>query len=464
MRTSPAIARIRAARRMLNLRRGLSMASRWGATAAAVSAPAACAAILAGWTAPPLAATLAFAAGTAGFLAGFALSVRGRYRDRHAALWLDRGLADDGLFSAALACLERARLGAPGPRDAWLAARADSAVPASAGLRVPARYLTRPLAALGASFLLCAAALAVPPATAGERGASPADRAAGTVPLGSEAGETVEELLAKAAESPSPEDLARSLFPDQPELADLLADALRDGRLADAEKILEKAELARTDLRREEGQGIGAPGAQSLHERLQEAVREQGGSSTGSDETRTERGEEGGSGDQKSAQTGEQDAAPMEAPDGAGAQAPGDGAAAGTGGSGGTGSGTGGQDGNGGDSGIESPGGLSDPSSGDKSKGGGASGSGSGVSRDWGPIDPSATGGDLGIRPLDGGAYFELLLPEDGSGMTDLQRVIASSRSAEEAIARLSLPAEYEEAIRAYFTLLNRDAAAAAGP
>lgn len=455
MKARPAVLRIRRTRRMLNARIALSFASRAGAAGLVLAAAVSAALILSGLADRPAALGLSSTLGAAGLLLGLLLSRRALCDDRQAASWLDRGLGDKGLFAAALACHERRRLGSAGPWDDALAARADEAVRSSTALRVPPPYALRPLVLLAGALLLFASTLLLPSprAKAPGEGIAPVGK---TFSFADPTSESAQALLAEAAAAPDPEELARSLFPDRPELADLLADALRDGRLADAGKILDRAELARTQLKEDRSLGTGNPDARPVHERLRDVIRQAGEGGGATDEERTERGQDGGSGTERVRAAANLDAAPMDSPDagsgGSGQSAAGDEGAAGNG--------PGGSGGGGTESGPED--GRAEPGVGDKPKAA-AAGVGSGASRDWGPIDPSATGGDLGIRPLDGSSYFEMILPEDGSGLSALERVVASSRTAEEAIARLSLPAEYEESIRAYFTMLNREAAAA-GP
>ena len=444
-------------RRRLNLVRIAALGSRWGAVAGLAAAAVMAVLALAGVVPARTGALAALSAAGLGFVAGTVRAFTRRLTTRDAAAWVDRGLGDEGLFSAGLTCAERLYSNFPGPYDGILADKAADAADAAAALRAPRRYAAAPAGLLALALAAGAVVAALPVIRPTPTRAAVAPDAAYGRELSPEAA-PADAPMAVADDEPTPEELAEFLFPDQPELARLLAEALRTGRLDDAKKLLEKSEIARTQLEEKKTSGTGAPGAPGSRERMERAVRELGGDGGSSSET--ERGQEGGSPSERVMSDDRLDAAPMEAPDDApvgdkegGTPADGEGTGGRSGGTPGEGEGGTGGDGSG----------ASDPEAGGAKRGNEA-GTGSGMARDWGAIDPLASGGKADIPPLEGGAFFEMILPEDDPGGTPLDRVRAAAAALEEALARESLPADYAEAVRHYFLDLGKETFGSATP
>lgn len=391
---------------------------------------------------------LALACAAAALIASQARSAATRCGLADAAVWLDRGSGDQGLFTGALACERRSASALRGPYDQAVLDKALASLPTARGLRVPRAYFRTPALLTAAALVLTLPVLALPSLIKPAPAAMQPDSEAASLDQAKDKGhDQADPAAVEVPDQPSPEELAALLFPDQPEMARLLADALRGGRLDDARKLVDRAELAKTQLLEREGPVATLPdrsAGPSPRERLENAIRLMEDGQAESGDVEREPGTDGGSGDQPDPQ-GSGDAAPMEAPAaGEGQAGDGTGQAGASDDSGSAGSG-------GGQPGMDS-GSASGSSSGQGQSG--QAGSGSGVGREWGDISPLAEGGQAAIAPLEGSAYYELILPgADGTGDPET-RARAALAALEAASESSSLPAEYLDLVRAYFLAL----------
>ncbi len=426
--------------------------------------------------------------------AGALLSARRRLRLAETAAWLDAALRDDGLFSAGLDRLEAARRegaagetgaageagAARGPetfaelvleRATRLAGETEAARPR---LRPRPGYtrLGRRAAVAGLACLASAAILAFagPGArrlamTAALRGGLGAYASAG--PAGG----------ARGAEPGSPAALARALFPEDRAMGDRAERALRAGRLDEFRGLLRRAEAEldakleraagraeRSRLGRERdrlaaaagglggapsgGLGAGRAASGALPDRLSESesgAEAEARSRSGGDRD----GEEPPASRRSKPGAGPEDARPGSDPRDS---APG---RSGPGGAGPEGAEPGGErNGQGGSGSGSVPGGKG------PARGGSAPGFGTGSPRDWGPIEPRATGGVAAIAPDAEAPFHVFVLPERKAAAGEAGSFAAAGRAAEAAVRRVEAPLEYEEFVGAYFLALTGDAAA----
>ncbi|TFG83456.1 MAG: hypothetical protein E4H20_05465 [Spirochaetales bacterium] len=443
-------------RTMLNRRRAAAAALSWGAVAMAGAVAISLPCLVLNWIDRTQALMVALSFSGLGLLAGGLHSLRERLSLRNAATWLDRSIGAAGLYSSALACVDRSASAKKGPFDDAIIDRAEARLAGIREARVPVTFLMTPALTWVGAALAMSIVLALPFSRTAAFIQSDAKEAAAVAPLSDDRNEkdsAADKAIALGTDQPSPEELAGLLFPNQPELARLLADALKSGRLDEARDLVDKAELARTDLEQRRGPGVGLPeGEPSAKERLENAIRVIEEGPTGSGDIEREAGTEGGQGSTRDGGDYNGEAAPMEST-GNGKQDSGtDGNAVAQGGSApgsGSGDGTGGA-------------GAENPAIGESAAGTSA-GSGSGSAREWSAIDPLASGGTAEIAPLQGGAYFELVLPGNDPTVSPGDRARAALAAAEEAMARSSLPTEYQDSIREYFLQLIEESDRAGG-
>lgn len=432
----------------------------------------------------PAAGHLAFAAaGGAGLLAGLLAAARRRVGAAGAALWLDARLGRHELALAALSVAARSpdagggaaagprgsagRPGAPGRFDALVLAEAESLAQRMRGEGPDPRRLLLPLGLAALALLggLLALALVSPLRGAG---------LPGLARVLAEAGAREESFAPPSlAEQRRAAALAKSLFPDNPELAARATESLARGRLSELGALLERAERElseklgqerrplserklREDLERLEAASDELGDRQSTRRRDsdQAAAEDEGDGTSGEGEG--EAGREGGEGSGGEGQgPGDSDGGGQgEAEDGAGSgdsrDAPGE---AEPSEGDGEGAGAARPEANPVEGGTLGPG-SAPPGTGSSTPGSASSGLLRGAAR-----LPRADGGRLEIAPDPGAAFFEQSLPGVEPGPA-LERAIAeAARAAEEAVRREDLPLEHREALRAYFTELAAEAA-----
>jgi hypothetical protein len=451
------LAALEALRQRLQRHGWLARLAAWCGVAGLVAAGLATAAVALDLIGLGTALLLLLAAGVLAALAAAWQTLRRPLTLPMVAAWVDRAVGAQGLFAAGLLCVQRQHLPGKGVFDEAVIQAAEDRLSQATALRVPRRFWVRPLLLAGA--VLAALVLVLLPWSGG------AAAAGWTLPATAPYEATPQQVAAAKAEvaaalpfvdpSATPEELAMAMFPDKPELARLLAAALRAGRLDEVRELVDRAALAQTNLA--ESRGSEASDPDTSGERASEKpenttrVDADGEASAGSQVEQTS-GQEGGRGDQKEDSDYLGESAPMPAPpDGlldpgvlplsllnrpGGARPP-----------------AGGGEGEEGDD-DSAGGGRDEAAATDDNPGELVAGSGSGAAAQWGEIAARATGDNLVIRPLDGGAYFELVLPGGDSSLTAVERLQAALAAAEAALARSSLPAEYQNAIREYYLAL----------
>lgn len=398
--------------------------------------------------------SLAVAAGAA---AGYAAARRSRVDAAGTARWLDERLGDGELLSAALVCVGR---GSSEPFDAEIVERAEALIPAASALRPTAGPLAKRAAiaaaacAVGAYLVFLAAPLSI----GGDSRRAAAAAAAGDA-------ETAIAAALSDADGATAEAFASSLFPDDKRLATLAERALREGRIDDLADMLKTADL---EYESRISRAVGEPERKKLadeRQRIQEAASAiamrnlEGGAGEG--HSRGEGGAADGAGqrgdpffgDPRSGDRGLAGSGGTPSGKGSGggsyaglATRPGDrGATAGPG--------------PGGDPGAaesEAGKGGSGSSGGGLGGGGPGFGAGSGEEGDWGRIEPLASGKKVVIEPSKEAPFFELVLPGQAASSPIAGLIPDSRRSAESAMARESVPLEYEDFVRSYFLSLSK--------
>jgi len=371
--------------------------------------------------------------------AGAFLAWRGRVDEPKAALWLDRALDTGESFSAALACGVGAR---PGRFAAAASDRADAAAEAADGR--PPRPAPGPLAlraALAAAACLASAALLALADTAPYRSANAPQCVAAAAPSPAAGGGS------RSSGRPAP---GSSALPGEGGLADLAGKALREGDLEGLGKVEPRPDA----LSGSRGAGGGpkepSPDTGRLareRERLEEAARraaakpESGGSGGGPAEPGKSAGEggesEGGEGGRPERPPGEGlPERPREGGQGRRSLRQGE---------------EGGEDEGGGEGAEEGARGR--PGAGDDRPG-----SGVGVARNWGRIEPASGGPELAIPDDPRAPLLEYLASPSPLPAPAAERVRAAARAAEAATARASLPWEYSDFLRSYYLALSRAA------
>lgn len=395
-------------------------------------------------------------------LYGYLRSLPRRLDSARAARWLDERYGDGELLSAAVVCLERECSGA------FDAPVLESAQAFAAGAALPKLRL-RPFVVkaswASALCLACLAAILL---------AQPARPRAPRSLSGLEGRSSIDEILENAAARPDSfqgeeaRDLAYQLFPRDKRMASLVERALRDGRIDDLRKLLERAERdfnKRLDEAKSELDRQAAAEELSL---FKKAMKNGLGGDSG--EGRESEGEKQGGGTDRKGKDGSDPGSggPRENPPDSLAEGGPD--SKGPSDSGGAGVGQGSQPmpGSGPDSGSGSGGerGMpSDPGSGGGTRqpGSGKSGGGklAGVGRGEGvlTLTQKAPGGK-GPEPLtlgedEKGQMREMILPEAPGTGKGAAPAFDSKRSASGAVSRKDLPIEYRDFAKSYFIRLT---------
>jgi hypothetical protein len=431
----------------------------------------------------PLAVEIWLGLSLLGFLVGAAIALGRRLDEVEAAAWLDRRLGTKELLSAALLRFGSVSEGG-GRFDDELLARVGGIAARALKPGYPLRVLARRGLAAAASCL--AFAVLLPSAEGGMAGLL----GSGPVAIGralveaTGGGEKAGRLSQASARA-----LADYLFPSDRAGADLALRALLEGRAEDFRNLLKKAksgiddELARgvrdTEKKRlleersrlDAASGLADEGSQAGQDGSPEGSAgsmDRPGSGSGddgglSDDRRNRRppsgglseGEEGGSGGK-----GNSGRSRGSAPDQGGAQPPSaprgpDGGRGGKGGAGPTTPKPGVEPGQGEEGGGAAP----DAGSGGDLSGKPQAGSGSGLSRNRGILEPRATGGNLSIAPDREAPFFDYVLSGKDPAAALSRIKEAAARAAESAGGAAPPPLEYEQFIRSYFLSLAREAA-----
>ncbi|HAW87208.1 MAG TPA: hypothetical protein DCX65_13180 [Spirochaetaceae bacterium] len=317
------VAALEAVRRRLQRQAWLARLAAWCGSVSLAGAVVAGLFVASGLADPWPAVGLVLAAG--GLAAGAAAwwTLRRPVTLELAAGWIDRALGRQGLFSSSLLCVQRQYKPEHGDYDEAVIQAAERRLPGIEALAIPRRFWVRPLL-LAAAGLLAVGALVLLPWSGGVVPAG-----SWTMPGFSQPEATPVQVAAAVAEvsaalpsvdpSATPEELATAMFPDKPELARLLAAALRAGRLEEVRELVDRATLAQANLAESRGSEASNPDTsdEMAGEKPENSTRVEadGEAAEGSTVERTG-GQEGGTGDEQDDSPYQGEATPMAAPPG----------------------------------------------------------------------------------------------------------------------------------------------------
>jgi hypothetical protein len=437
------------ARRRLDAAILAQRALRWVAPAALASGFVLALAELAGlrFAALPLMAAVVVAAAGAGTASAW----KARMDACQAARWLDRGLGDEELLSAALCCIEE-----PSRREFGekLVEAAAAQLPRARTLRASSLPLAKAGALAIAALGLGLGAMALAGSARGDAVSAPRVAKAGAQGDQALDAETASALASESVGGAS--SFASSLFPEDKRLAKLTERALREGRIDDLRDLLNAADL---ELESRMDRPIGDLERSKLGEerrRIQEAASvldRRGGSGKSAGGSRGRAGGDGAAQEEGETENRYSRAAPEAGgtPEYGQGGAPGDSPSSGKSG-GAFGEGSGGQDSEGEQNYPGERGGAGSGAG----RGGSSYGTGQGAEGSWGPIEGQLSTEKAVIPSPKDSPFFELVLPGADSSLPLSKIAPASAKSAESAMSRQSVPLEYEEFVRSYFLSLSK--------